>query len=561
MAWQFEQIRRAVENGWPWARIDLDRPLAVVAAKDEKTMQLLVPRYWSGDNQARPGSVLLIDVDRYAIAIRTDVKSNGPRGVNPFRLAYGSYGLLMVTSNAQRKLPVWLTTGFSEILSNINVSDDEVEFGQPLPEYVKYLQQTRLFSLSRLLAMREESPEYRQPRDRYEFSVECWALMQYILFGEQGSVAQSASANKLAQMLLDGAASTDAISTAYGSVAALEAEVRRFIAQGLFKYRRLKVDSGISSRSFAVRTLATTEEALIRGRLYVADSRVAEARAALAAVPAGNGPETVERLEIEARLLEMEKRPAEAKEAFRRAVDAGSGNFYVLYRLAALTWAPGQVPTAEIEGWLQRSVVANPRFAPARFLQAVLLAQTDRLSPALEAAEAASAADLRNSAPRLLRATLLERLARRDEALREATAARQFATSDEERRMAQAMIDRLGTNPPVAGRAPGPGGVIGGVIGGVPAPPPGPIAQPRKTKDVAPVYPDAARMSKVEGVVSIDLVVGPSGGVTDARVTAGPAPLHQAALEAVRQWQYEPVLVKGAPISFIMHVTVTFALK
>jgi len=34
VAWQLEQIRAAIQAGWPWARVQLDRPVTVVAAKD-----------------------------------------------------------------------------------------------------------------------------------------------------------------------------------------------------------------------------------------------------------------------------------------------------------------------------------------------------------------------------------------------------------------------------------------------------------------------------------------------------------------------------------------------
>jgi len=40
VAWQFEQIRAAIQIGWPWARVQLDRPVVVVAAKDENSMKL-----------------------------------------------------------------------------------------------------------------------------------------------------------------------------------------------------------------------------------------------------------------------------------------------------------------------------------------------------------------------------------------------------------------------------------------------------------------------------------------------------------------------------------------
>src|SRR5688572_24268259 len=51
VAWQFEQIRAAIIAGWPWARATLDRPITVVAARNEATMKSLLPRLFaSGGN-------------------------------------------------------------------------------------------------------------------------------------------------------------------------------------------------------------------------------------------------------------------------------------------------------------------------------------------------------------------------------------------------------------------------------------------------------------------------------------------------------------------------------
>ena len=44
IAWQLEQIRAALLAGFPWARARLDRPVQVIAAKDEATMKALAPQ-------------------------------------------------------------------------------------------------------------------------------------------------------------------------------------------------------------------------------------------------------------------------------------------------------------------------------------------------------------------------------------------------------------------------------------------------------------------------------------------------------------------------------------
>lgn len=83
---------------------------------------------------------------------------------------------------------------------------------------------------------------------------------------------------------------------------------------------------------------------------------------------------------------------------------------------------------------------------------------------------------------------------------------------------------------------------------------------PRKIKDVKPVYPQIAMAARVAGVVIIDVTIGPDGRVTDAKVLRSQPLLNQAALDAVRQWVFEPVLLNGAPTSVVKTVTVDFQL-
>ena len=117
------------------------------------------------------------------------------------------------------------------------------------------------------------------------------------------------------------------------------------------------------------------------------------------------------------------------------------------------------------------------------------------------------------------------------------------------------------------------GGVAGGITGGIPEPPPPPpppaapvrvggnIKPPQKVKHVNPVYPPIAQSARVQGIVIIEATIGPSGAVQDARVLRSIPLLDQAALDAVRQWQFTPTLLNGVPVPVIMTVTVQFTLQ
>ena len=89
----------------------------------------------------------------------------------------------------------------------------------------------------------------------------------------------------------------------------------------------------------------------------------------------------------------------------------------------------------------------------------------------------------------------------------------------------------------------------------------GNIKPPTKTRDVKPVYPEEALASRVQGVVIIEATIDPLGNVSTARVLRGQPLLDQAALDAVKEWQFTPTTLNGAAIPVIMTVTVNFTMS
>ncbi len=131
----------------------------------------------------------------------------------------------------------------------------------------------------------------------------------------------------------------------------------------------------------------------------------------------------------------------------------------------------------------------------------------------------------------------------------------------------------LGVEGGVAGGVEGgvPGGVVGGVVGGLPseAPPPparvvrigGQIAQPKLIRQVKPVYPDLAVQSRVSALVILEAEVDTRGYVKTVKVLRGHPLFDESAIEAVKQWRYQPLLLNGEPTGFILTVTVNFNLQ
>jgi protein TonB len=88
----------------------------------------------------------------------------------------------------------------------------------------------------------------------------------------------------------------------------------------------------------------------------------------------------------------------------------------------------------------------------------------------------------------------------------------------------------------------------------------GTVRVPQKVRDVQPKYPPIAQQAGVQGVVIIEATIGVDGRLINAKVLRSIPLLDQAALDAVRQWEFTPSLLNGVPVPVIMTVTVNFTL-
>ena len=86
----------------------------------------------------------------------------------------------------------------------------------------------------------------------------------------------------------------------------------------------------------------------------------------------------------------------------------------------------------------------------------------------------------------------------------------------------------------------------------------GNITPPRKIKDVRPVYPPIAVANDVHGGVVVEATIDADGRISDARVVQSIPLFDHSAINAVRQWEFEPTKVSGAPVPVVITVAVNF---
>jgi periplasmic protein TonB len=79
-------------------------------------------------------------------------------------------------------------------------------------------------------------------------------------------------------------------------------------------------------------------------------------------------------------------------------------------------------------------------------------------------------------------------------------------------------------------------------------------------KKVAPVYPPLAKPARIQGTVLLQVNINKTGDVEHVQLISGHPMLAQSAIDAVKQWKYQPYLLNGQPIDVETKVRVNFTL-
>jgi TonB family protein len=90
----------------------------------------------------------------------------------------------------------------------------------------------------------------------------------------------------------------------------------------------------------------------------------------------------------------------------------------------------------------------------------------------------------------------------------------------------------------------------------------GKITEPEKLSGPVPLYPEAARRARIQGVVVLECIIGKNGDVTDVKVLRGlPLGLTESAVDAVRSWKFKPSTLNEKPVEVLYILTVRFNLQ
>ena len=461
VAWQFEQVRIAVNKVWDWAGTPPDRPTHVFAVRGEDAMKALAPEYWEGRGGLKPTSVYVTAPDRHYVLLRSDVVADDRIGsANPYWGAYWSYSAVVINRGLGRGLPLWLSRGLAAFLANTVVTDRHVNVGRLSTSSLEVLQERGRIRLQEFLAVDQSSPWYTQGDRLQAFDAQAGVFVHYLMFGNKG--AHRAGSDRFIALVREGRPAVEAFKTAFGDLETIENGFALYVREPLSQYVAVPADTTVRREAFTVRTVPAAESAASRAAFHVAMGRELEAKALLGEAAKG-GPGLAAVHEVTGRLLERNKDPEGARQAYGRAIDGGTSNFYPKYRWASLTWYrpdTDDATRARVRQVLEETVTVNDQYAAAFALLSEVRSRLGDSAAGVSAARTAVSLESDSVFNWLALARALVNAAAFEEASKAAQQAKAMAATDNERRSADqviAYIDKVGARGRGAGGAPAPG--------------------------------------------------------------------------------------------------------
>ena len=289
-------------------------------------------------------------------------------GLDNLGIIYHEYVHLLVNNNVSG-IPIWFNEGLAEYYRTFQVNDaaDRAIIGRFLENHILLLRE-QFVPLAALAAVDRESPLYNESNKASVFYAESWALVHYLIIGEEQKYAKNAAAFAFAlgsgQSLEAAARSTLGI-----SAGELEKGLRRYIGRDMFQSQQIRFSERIAKVEAvpAAPILEADVHALLGDVLLQMDRRD-DAKAELAAAMAldsahGGAHATLGMLDV------RDGKWDESRRHFEQAVASPSATFlsHYYYGIALLQTLLAQAPAADdlatIERSLRRAIELNPTFA------------------------------------------------------------------------------------------------------------------------------------------------------------------------------------------------------
>lgn len=437
VAAKFERIRAVFRAALPFASQHANPVVTILAVKNEKSLQDLLPEYWATKGHMHPAGIFYSDEEKSYVALRTDVE-----GEDPYETIYHEY-FHSLTVPYFPGLPLWFAEGLADFYANVAFQGNDVALGRMSLGRLRVVQESRFIPLETLFRVNHSSPYYNEKDKTSVFYAESWALTHYLMIGDRG--AHRPMLHEYLERLNHGAPQEEAAKEAFGDLKKLGKELQLYVSNSIAYNFTMKAPPGMKDADLHARELSEAESEAIRGDFQVRRGRLVEAKPLLEDALRQN-PNLGIAQEAMGWLHFRQNDHAAAFKAFGEAVRLDPNSYLAHYFHATL----GTENDADLlleedaAAELRHSLVLNPQFAPAYSALAWLYARTaGKLPEALSLAQVAAGLEPGRVAYQLNVGAILLQLNRVDEALTIAQRALAAASEPGERAQADAFLSNV----------------------------------------------------------------------------------------------------------------------
>lgn len=346
-------------------------PIAVMAFPDHASLTPFLPLYEG--QPANLAAFFMRGSDENLIVLSLP---EADAGDNDMAVIFHEYTHLLFRHNA-RFWPVWLQEGMAEVYSTFTTKEGAVTIAGPIPPHLELLQQTPLLPLSELFSVKHDSPQYNERSRQGIFYAESWLLAEFLAAGDQPALR--ARFGQYTVLLRQGENAEEAFTNALRmSLPGMEAQLRRYLANGVFPPLQLRVAGSLGAPvSLTTRAMTPVEIYFRLGdellRIDRLDAAGAFFDAAQKLAPASPLP-----YEGKGMVAAQAENSSEILPELTSALQRGSTSFLAYffyarerYRQTAEGDKYGPIkgqPATEVYYDLQKSLSLMPQYAPAHEL-------------------------------------------------------------------------------------------------------------------------------------------------------------------------------------------------
>ena len=360
VAERLEQFRGAFGLLFPKTARAGARPITVIVFRSHKSFEPFKPVY--------EGRTLEHVAGFYQAGRALDYVALTTEGTFDYGIIYHEYVHVLV-NGVVSGVPVWFNEGLAEYYRTFEVAGRRhASLGRVQEGHVWLLRQQWL-PLAALLSVGHDSPHYNEGNKASVFYAQSWALVHYLLLGENQKYAKRVAPflSELAQGTPPDAA---CLKTLQVPLTVLERDLRRYVEQDLFPSQTATFNERIADVGrLPVSPVTEADVHATLGDLLLQMGRRDAARAELEAALALDAGQAQAHASLGRLLIDDGKRD-EALVHLERAV-AGAGTDWLAHYMyaAALQDSRGPVASAPldaaIERALRRTIELNPDFADA----------------------------------------------------------------------------------------------------------------------------------------------------------------------------------------------------